>query len=206
MRVFAVTRLSSAFAWSAQFFVPYRNLLAFIWRILAALVSGIRKSPMEPNSAAIIRVIQAVHLHPRCDCVMKPPIYEEYRISSSRITEEEGDLGASKLYSIVRVNTHNWACNRPTKRRSSKNAYSVCSLNGAPNICQCTAYHSKGRGCSKAPKESAQHDCLRILSNSHRYLKDSKSQISNQKRHSSAEHLGGWSKENGTKNKPLADS
>lgn len=73
MIVSSVSFCRSAFAWYPASPVSFLIFLARTCRILAAEVSGITNHPTPPNTAAMIKVIQDVHLHPRLDSVMKPP-------------------------------------------------------------------------------------------------------------------------------------
>jgi hypothetical protein len=73
MIVSSVSFCRSAFAWYPSSPVLFLILLARVCRILAADVSGMMNHPPIPNTAAMINVIQDVHLHPRLDSVIKPP-------------------------------------------------------------------------------------------------------------------------------------
>ena len=64
---------ASAFEWNSGFPLSLRNLAARTCKMRAADVSGMTQRPTAPNRAAMMSVIQDVHLHPRCDSVMKPP-------------------------------------------------------------------------------------------------------------------------------------
>jgi hypothetical protein len=71
------------------------------------------------NSAAIIIVIQAVHLHPRYDMVRKPPI-GDIRIELIDV-EKKG---------LANYGAYYW----PNKGSSSENYYGHTSIDGVENV------------------------------------------------------------------------